>query len=359
MAEYSITNSAPRYTVQSTYQTYTKEMGANTFRWTNATVGQQLVRFDFSDIPEGATINAAEMVFQSNDDYSGYGYQTIMSGNTGWKTANNANIKEWLAEHDRVLIVRSTFQGKDGKITSGTTPPKATRTVTKFSIKVTYTTAAGTSYVKYGSTVSTGETALWNQLHNFSAGTIWCNADEWSIHDRVVYYVPDSSWSTVYTLANTALNANHVYLFTVKVRATANTTLYLSANGNNQAINVTTEWKRYSLLVPHPTEQWGEFYVVDMKGSGYVPVSITDWCVIDLTMMYGAGHEPSTLSDERIPLINAYADRNPQYNAGQLIPVLEYVWQKCEPYYIVDGEAQKCDVYYGDGDEWVKISTDE
>lgn len=40
---------------------------------------------------------------------------------------------------------------------------------------------------------------------------------------------------------------------------------------------------------------------------------------IDLTVLYGAGNEPTTTDDERIKFIEAYAEAHPEYNEGEII----------------------------------------
>ena len=49
------------------------------------------------------------------------------------------------------------------------------------------------------------------------------------------------------------------------------------------------------------------------------PVSVKNAVLFDLTQMFGAGNEPSTLDDPRIKWIKDYANEYPEYNIGELI----------------------------------------
>lgn len=41
--------------------------------------------------------------------------------------------------------------------------------------------------------------------------------------------------------------------------------------------------------------------------------------IIDLTQMFGAGNEPTSLDDPSIAFIKAYAEEHPEYNPGELM----------------------------------------
>lgn len=49
------------------------------------------------------------------------------------------------------------------------------------------------------------------------------------------------------------------------------------------------------------------------------PVSVKNAVLFDLTQIFGAGNEPSTLDDPRIKWIKDYANEYPEYNIGELI----------------------------------------
>lgn len=49
------------------------------------------------------------------------------------------------------------------------------------------------------------------------------------------------------------------------------------------------------------------------------PVSVKNAVLFDLTQIFGAGNEPSTLDDPRIKWIKEYANKYPEYNSGELI----------------------------------------
>ena len=64
---------------------------------------------------------------------------------------------------------------------------------------------------------------------------------------------------------------------------------------------------------------WSGFIFMYVEEGETVSVSNLSLNVFDLTQMFGAGNEPSTLDDPRIKWIKDYANEYPEYNIGELI----------------------------------------
>ena len=64
---------------------------------------------------------------------------------------------------------------------------------------------------------------------------------------------------------------------------------------------------------------WRGFIFMYVEEGETVSVSNLSLNVFDLTQMFGAGNEPSTLDDPRIKWIKDYANEYPEYNIGELI----------------------------------------
>ena len=79
-------------------------------------------------------------------------------------------------------------------------------------------------------------------------------------------------------------------------------------------------WNLVEGVSTHSTPS-GQYVQVDVHGSLSVgdTVQVKSFMVFDLTQMFGAGNEPSTLDDSRIKWIKDYANEYPEYNIGELI----------------------------------------
>ena len=66
---------------------------------------------------------------------------------------------------------------------------------------------------------------------------------------------------------------------------------------------------------------WTAAISVDMPDGTVFNVSNVYQFIIDLTAIYGAGNEPTTLTDPRIEWLKAYALAHPDYDAGSLVSI--------------------------------------
>lgn len=147
MAQYTMTSKATPYTMVSTYQTYVAQ--GSQYKWTNATNNKAEMTFDFSAIPENATIESVDFNYRYSDSKAGSGYQTIRKGYNLWDYVTNANLKRWLENESKKIKIMTSFKGNDNVYTSDIVPPTAARSVRTFDIVVTYS-VNGESYVMYG-----------------------------------------------------------------------------------------------------------------------------------------------------------------------------------------------------------------
>lgn len=160
------------------------------------------------------------------------------------------------------------------------------------------------------------DTLVWNQELNtawgVSQGTI-------SSDGEVITLTATGSWPSIYNVA--PFIKGHKYLAIVGLRIPNTDTVVIGTpvNGNaqyRQIVEADTDTLINAFL--DCIEDYGEFYVypnwnVAASGGDYY---ITVPKRIDLTLMFGAGNEPTTVEDyyERKPIV---ADEN-AYNEGQL-----------------------------------------
>ena len=87
-----------------------------------------------------------------------------------------------------------------------------------------------------------------------------------------------------------------------------------TAAGHQKGIAVATKSGISTLADGIPGSAW--MYVYQPNGG------VDNIKVIDLTLMFGPGNEPTDTSDPRIAQIEAYAAAHPEYNAGELVSAL-------------------------------------
>ena len=86
----------------------------------------------------------------------------------------------------------------------------------------------------------------------------------------------------------------------------------ISADASNLAV-----WK-----APKATTNWTNSFCIVANSGDTVNYQKLRFAVIDLTLLYGTGNEPTDTSDPRIAQIEAYAAAHPEYNAGELVSAL-------------------------------------
>lgn len=86
----------------------------------------------------------------------------------------------------------------------------------------------------------------------------------------------------------------------------------LSSNGRNLFV-----W-----TAPKSTKNWRNPLCIEATMGDVIEYRNIRFAVIDLTILYGPGNEPTDTTDPRIAQIEAYAAAHPEYNAGELVSAL-------------------------------------
>lgn len=86
----------------------------------------------------------------------------------------------------------------------------------------------------------------------------------------------------------------------------------LSADASNLAV-----WK-----APKATTNWTNSFCIIANRGDTLNYQNLRFAVIDLTLLFGPGNEPTDTTDPRIAQIEAYAAAHPEYNAGELMSAL-------------------------------------
>lgn len=133
-------------------------------------------------------------------------------------------------------------------------------------------------------------------------GTSGSNGENFNIIDRSA-----KTWS---------VSANHYYLFAGISKLTG---LNILVYNGAKAVVVAYAGSAAKNAVFKPTFSGiSQLYLNTGDAGAAVDVDCTPY-LVDLTQLYGSGNEPTTTSDPRIAEIVAYAEKHPEYNAGELV----------------------------------------
>ena len=155
-----------------------------------------------------------------------------------------------------------------------------------------------------------GKSVVWNQLVTYKIATATKNGITFTNNSDGSYTVTGTA--TANASLNIALIAStyvsgHVMLYHSNV-AYADDAVFFCPNGYGAV--ATSEYGNKSKLFNYASNGC----LVVKEG---VTVNTTIWPVIvDLTVMFGSGNEPTSTGDQRIAWIEAYAAAHPEYNAG-------------------------------------------
>lgn len=111
----------------------------------------------------------------------------------------------------------------------------------------------------------------------------------------------------------------HKYFVRVLAKAASNGALRLRLSGGNVDVtfNISTEWSKYAAVATAIGSGYGrDFSWIIGVGEG-ISTSIKELVYIDLTQMFGAGNEPTTLDDPRIKWLDSFGYI--PYNEGTLL----------------------------------------
>ena len=174
-----------------------------------------------------------------------------------------------------------------------------------------------------------GKSLVWNQLianGNFADGTNGWDKEGGllSTEGGILTYTKNDATTNLQAARlerrNVAFPAGHKYYYAVAIRPSVETVCQFGVNGN-QAIQLSrfaaNVWKKMSGLFT-PSSKVTNLYYYCNKESSLSPGDTVEYkqiILIDLTLMFGAGNEPTTVEEfERMFFLPYY-----EYNAGTII----------------------------------------
>lgn len=186
-----------------------------------------------------------------------------------------------------------------------------------------------------------GKTVGWNQYLSINNGIIGSNLGPSNMTiithgDVVTGTIVQSMNSNGFVLRKLLpeaydLVSNHMYLMLADLKYTTATTQTVVrfqtvniAQTTTKQLMVTKTWQNLALIAKMITTVNSVLLYVDTdaKLSPGDTVELRNPLLVDLTILYGPGNEPTDTTDPRIAQIEAYAAAHPEYNAGELISAL-------------------------------------
>lgn len=124
----------------------------------------------------------------------------------------------------------------------------------------------------------------------------------WSVSDNVATVVVNSMTSSYGQFyQNVSVVAGHKYLLTFDCKASSSQTLrWRRGNEQEQSFSATTNWQKFSFI--ETRSHTGTDFGLYLTNALTTPITIylRNVMYIDLTLMFGTGNEPTTLTDNRI-----------------------------------------------------------
>ena len=167
-----------------------------------------------------------------------------------------------------------------------------------------------------------GNTICWNQLLK-NPGFV-DETFQWSSY-RLTHTESDGICSYLATEASPDMYQSisriggHKYLMTARVKLTsateANPYFKIAFAGSTAYAALNTNWQFLSFIVTAPSSVTSTLDIIDERTSDWDVVQISNVCLFDLTKMFGAGNEPTTVEEFTSQFPNPYY----AYNAGQLL----------------------------------------
>lgn len=180
-----------------------------------------------------------------------------------------------------------------------------------------------------------GKTVVWNQVLNTQAdtGNTITGEDYMSYTDTngvktSTIKVPNSSNGFKFWLNAYALISGHAYILFADIKYTtaANKTRIRFqhsgiASPSEKNIQIAKNWQQISAISTMTQGYSVAYLYVDVDTALAVgdTVEMKNSRMVDLTLLYGPGNEPTDTSDPRIAQIEAYAAAHPEYNTGELL----------------------------------------
>lgn len=155
-----------------------------------------------------------------------------------------------------------------------------------------------------------GGTINWNQLvqnGNFVNTSNWNSGGSFTVSNNIGTFKAASQYANVtQTLSSSA--PNHKYLFMVTAKAYSNNGVYvllrnmtsISPATYTNIVNekLSTSWQTITKIVESSNDCVQlRVYAQDNNSSGWGNIELKNYMLIDLTQMFGAGNEPSTVGE--------------------------------------------------------------
>ena len=157
-----------------------------------------------------------------------------------------------------------------------------------------------------------------NQWNTFDASTTL------SLSDNIITMTKSGGYGILrYNLSNSTIIGGHKYYMSaiIKTAAPANS-VAISAYAVDTIIDVSrvnniasSGWQQICAIKGCSSPDSQEVRITNAEASDYHSVQVKSCMFIDLTLMFGAGHEPSTVAEFEAMFPNAYYP----YTAGELI----------------------------------------
>lgn len=179
-----------------------------------------------------------------------------------------------------------------------------------------------------------GNTVVWNQLvehGNFDEATGWSSAGYGTVtvaNNIGTLTISDASGSARIERAFTPI-VGHKYLAYMDFKPSFDAKPYITFQAGKFDAQISTtsvsagNWGRCigirNVVSGDTTSGKIRYYLGGTDMSVGDTVQFRNAGLFDLTQMFGAGNEPSTLDDPRINWIEDYANEYPEYNIGELI----------------------------------------
>lgn len=183
-----------------------------------------------------------------------------------------------------------------------------------------------------------GKTVVWNQCLSLKKGSIGSNLGASGM--TIITYGDVTSSTIVQSLNANAfvlrrllpeayeLVSNRMYLMLADLKYTTATT-QIDVRFQHEGIAVTPvkklmvtkTWQNLAFIAKMITTISSVFIYIDTSAK-LLPgdtVELRNPHMVDLTLLYGPGNEPTDTSDPRIAKIEAYAAKHPEYNGGELV----------------------------------------
>ena len=145
-----------------------------------------------------------------------------------------------------------------------------------------------------------GNSIVWNQLvqnGDFADSTGWqVYGGTLAVSNNIATVTASSSEVCQLYRANYGMTDGHKFLLACSVKATTGHVFYFSAIPNLQDVNATGSWQRISLIYSGGVNL--SYPRISMKqNAANDTFQCSSFVIIDLTLMFGAGNEPSTVAE--------------------------------------------------------------